>query len=53
MKSLRKQKKRFSLKEHKAKDNPKQLGQMLGNAVRSVIKSDLRRKGGLLTDEQP
>ncbi|WP_151981579.1 hypothetical protein [Acinetobacter guerrae] len=47
MKSLRKQKKRFSLKEHKAKDNPKPLGQMIGNAVRNIIKSE-QRQGGLL-----
>lgn len=49
MKSLRKQKKRFSLKEHKSQYNPKNLGCMIGSAVRSIIRNESRERGGLLS----
>ncbi|WP_151788564.1 hypothetical protein [Acinetobacter ursingii] len=51
MKSLRKQKKRFSLKEHKSKDNSKELGKMLGESIRKHIKSE-QQKGGLLNQSR-
>lgn len=40
MKSLRKQKKRFSLKEHKSKDNSKKASQALSKHIRQVIMSE-------------
>ncbi|WP_151788487.1 hypothetical protein [Acinetobacter ursingii] len=45
MKSLRKQKKRFSLKEHKSLNDSRKLGCMIGNAVRAVIRQEQRHQG--------